>query len=130
MDGMQGTQASDRSRQAAADHFRLVGELEARVNAHDDLLATMDERHRAHDNRYQQLQSQIARLAGISETTLAGLNKVESFRESDRKELTAALLSALTAAPKSNRAGSVIGMVLASVALAVVIVLIVMGRLQ
>ncbi len=94
------------------------------------MLATMDERHRAHDNRYQQLQSQIARLAGISETTLAGLNKVESFRESDRKELTQALLAALTAAPKTNRAGSVIGMVLGSVALAVVIVLIVMGRLH
>ena len=67
---------------------------------------------------------------GISETTLAGLNKVESFRESDRKELTQALLAALTAAPKTNRAGSVIGMVLGSVALAVVIVLIVMGRLH
>lgn len=130
MDGMPGTQASDRSQRAAAEHFRLVGELEARVNAHEEMLATMDERHRAHDNRYQQLQSQIARIAQISETTLAGLNKVEELREGDRKELTQALLSALKAAPTTNRAGSVIGMLLGAVALAVVIVLIVMGRLH
>lgn len=121
---------TERSRQAAADHFRLVGELEARVTAHDEKLATVEERQRTYDHRNQQLQAQIARLAQIVETTAVGLNQVERYREEDRKELTQALLAALNAAPKTNRAGSVIGMVLSAVALAVVIVLIVMGRLR
>ena len=121
---------TERSRAAAADHFRLVGELEARVNAHDGLLATMGEQLRTFDSRSQQLQSQIARLAGISETTLQGLNKVEGFREADNQELRRALIDALKAAPRSNRAGSVVGMLLAALALVVVVVLVMSGHLH
>lgn len=127
---MNDPQVTERSARAAADHFRLVGELEARVSAHDDKFATFDERLRSYDSRNQQLQSQISRLAGISENTLAGLNKIEDLREADRKELTQALLAALSAAPKTNRAGSAFGMVLAAVAMALIIVLIVTGRLH
>lgn len=123
-------QVTERSQRAAADHFRLVGELEARVNAHDAMLATMDERQRTFDGRNQQLQAQIARLAGISETTLAGLNKVEGFREADNQELRKALIDALKAAPRSNRAGSMVGMLLAALALVVVVVLVMSGHLR
>lgn len=100
------------SQRAAADHFRLVGELEARVSAHDSQLATMDERMRTYDTRAQQLQSQIARLAGISETTMESLNKVERFREEDNKDLRAALIDALTSAPRTNHAAWALGVIL------------------
>lgn len=121
---------TERSQRVAIEAFDKLGAHEARLEAHDGRLSAVEERLRTYDSRAQQLQSQIARLAGISETTLAGLNKIEELREGDRKELTQALLAALSAAPKTNRAGSVIGMLLGSVALAVVIVLIVLGRLQ
>lgn len=114
---------SDRAERTAADHFRRVGELEARIGAHDDRLDLVEERLRTYDGRAQQIQAQIVRLATLCESTATSLSTVERFREDDHKELRAALIDALKAAPRANRAGSALGMVLAALALAAVIVM-------
>lgn len=120
---------SARAEATAADHFRRAGELEARVDAHHERLGALEERQRTIEAHNQQMRVHISSIARLCESNAQAISKIEDAREKDNADLRAQLIAALREAPRSNRAGATLGQVLAALALIVVVVLVMAGRL-
>lgn len=71
----------------------------------------------------------ISSIARLCESNAQAISKIEDSRERDNADLRAQLIAALREAPRSNRAGATLGQVLAALALIVVVVLVMAGRL-
>lgn len=101
MDG--GGHATARSEKAAADYFREVGELGAKVESHHERLERVEKRQQTYEARQNQIQVDIASIARLAGSNAEAISKLERLQEN-------AMLRALE--PRTNWAGWALGAVL------------------
>lgn len=87
--------ASARAEATAADHFRRAGEIEAKVEAHQDRLEAIERRQQTYETRQSQLQVDIASIARLTASNAEAITRMERIQEEQGKELRSALKWAL-----------------------------------